>query len=313
MAETDSTIRVRGLSKWYGNVSALADLSMDVRPGVVGLLGPSGAGKSSLIRILCGQARQTRGTVTVLGMQPWRNPTVLRKLGYCPEHEGVYADLTALEFVTLLTRLHGFSAAEAEKRAEAALEKTGLHTSRDKRMGAFSKGMRQRTKLAQALAHDPDVIVMDEPLNGCDPIGRAELIRLIKEMGAAGKTVLVSSHVLHEVEAMTSEIRLLFRGQLLAEGNVHRIRELIDAHPHRIEIECDRPRALAQALIGEETVLRIGIVEQKITLETRAPDATYPKIASHALATGVRVDTIHSPDDNLQAVFRYLTEKRQAA
>src|SRR5262249_57214206 len=131
------------------------------------------------------------------------------------------------------------------------------------------------TKLAQALAHDPDIIIMDEPLNGCDPVGRAELIRLIKELGAAGKTVLVSSHVLHEVEAMTSEIRLLFRGQLLAEGNVHRIRELIDAHPHRIEVECDRPRALGQALLGDEHVLRISVSDGRLAVETRAPDLAY--------------------------------------
>jgi ABC-2 type transport system ATP-binding protein len=310
---SDLTIRVRGLSKWYGTVAALTDLQMSVMPGVVGLLGPSGAGKSTLIRILVGQARQTRGAAEVLGQAPFRNPAILRRLGYCPEHEGVYADLTALEFVTMLTRLHGFDPAESKKRAERALETCGMAHARDKRMGAFSKGMRQRTKLAQAIAHDPELVIMDEPLNGCDPVGRAELIRLIKEMGAAGKTVLVSSHVLHEVEAMTGEIRLLFRGQLLAEGNVHRIRELIDAHPHRIEIECDRPRVLAQALITDDSVLRIGVNGPKITIETRQPDAAYPHIQQQALATGVRVDAIHSPDDNLQAVFRYLTAPKEAA
>ena len=310
---SDLTIKVRGLSKWYGTVAALTDLQMSVAPGVVGLLGPSGAGKSTLIRILVGQARQTRGTAEVLGQAPFRNPAVARRLGYCPEHEGVYQDLTALEFVTMLTRLHGFDAADAKKRAERALETCGMAYAREKRMGAFSKGMRQRTKLAQAIAHDPDLVIMDEPLNGCDPVGRAELIRLIKEMGAAGKTVLVSSHVLHEVEAMTGEIRLLFRGQLLAEGNVHRIRELIDAHPHRIEIECDRPRALAQALIASESVLRLGIAGPKITIETRQPDAAYPHIQEQALATGVRVDAIHSPDDNLQAVFKYLTDRKSEA
>jgi ABC-2 type transport system ATP-binding protein len=313
MPAAEATIRVRGVSKWYGTVAALTDLSMEVRPGVVGLLGPSGAGKSTLIRILCGQSRPTRGAVEVLGQSPWRNPAFLARLGYCPEHEGIYEDLTALEFVTLLTRLSGIAPAAAGQRAEAALARAGLDAPPGKRMGAFSKGMRQRAKLAQALAHDPDVLIMDEPLNGCDPVGRAELIRLIKELGAAGKTVLVSSHVLSEVEAMTSEIRLLFRGQLLAEGNVHRIRDMIDAHPHRIEIECDRPRALGQALIADESVLRVGVADHILTVETRAPDAAYARIAEQALAAGVRVESIQSPDDNLQAVFRYLTEKREAA
>jgi ABC-2 type transport system ATP-binding protein len=308
-----STISVRGVSKWFGTVAALTDLSFEVQPGVVGLLGPSGAGKTSLLRILVGQARPTRGQVQVLGQSPWRNPEVMRQLGYCPEHEGVYDDLTAREFVTLLVRLSGLSAPDARARADAALGRVGLDPAAKKRMGAFSKGMRQRAKLAQSLAHDPDLLVLDEPLNGCDPLGRAEIIRLIRGLGAAGKTVLVSSHVLAEVEAMTSEIRLLFRGQLLAEGNVHRIRELIDAHPHRIEIECDRPRALARVLVAEEHILRLAVDGPRLTVETRAPDQAYPRIVSAALDEGVRVGRIHSPDDNLQAVFRYLTEPRSEA
>ena len=308
-----ATIRVQGVSKWYGPVAALTDLSLLVRPGVVGLLGPSGAGKSTLLRILVGQARPTRGRVTLFHESPWRNRRVLARLGYCPEHEGVYDDLDAHEFVSLLARLSGLPPAEAARRADAALERTGLAEVGRKRMGAFSKGMRQRAKLAQALVHDPDLFVLDEPLNGCDPLGRTALIRLIRDLGAAGKTVLVSSHVLHEVEAMTSEIRLLFRGQLLAEGNVHRIRELIDAHPHRIEIECDRPRRLGQALLGEEHVLRVGVVGDRLVIETRTPDAAYARLAELALAEGVEVRRIHSPDDNLQAVFRYLTEKREEA
>ncbi|HJZ87393.1 MAG TPA: ABC transporter ATP-binding protein [Polyangia bacterium] len=311
--EPAPTIQLRGVSKWYGTVAALSDLSMSARSGVVGLLGPSGAGKTSLLRILVGQSRPTRGEALVLGERPWRNLPLMRRLGYCPEHEGVYEELTAIEFVTMLTRLHGFDPAESRRRAEAALERTGLADTGDKRMGAFSKGMRQRAKLAQALAHEPDVLILDEPLNGCDPLGRAELIRLIRELGAAGRTILVSSHVLYEVEAMTGEIRLLFRGQLLAEGNVHRIRELIDAHPHRIEVECDRPRVLGQALLAEEHVLRVGISGPRLVVETRTPDAAYSLIAGLALERGIKITRIHSPDDNLQAVFRYLTEKREEA
>jgi ABC-2 type transport system ATP-binding protein len=302
-------IELSGVSKWFGPIAALSDLSLTIAPGVVGLLGPSGAGKSTLLRLLVGQSRPTRGQVRVAGLDPFRNRAAIARLGYCPEASGLPDHMTAAEFVAFLLRLSGRPADAALEGARAALSRTGLDAASEKRLGEFSKGMRQRVKLAQAIAHDPDVLVLDEPLNGCDPAQRADLIALIRALGAAGKTVVVSSHVLGEVEAMTPEIRLLYRGQLLAEGNVHRIRELIDAHPHRINVECADPRQLGQALLAEPHVLSVAVADEKLTVETRAPDRAYPRITELLLARDIEVTRIHSPDDNLAAVFRYLTAR----
>jgi ABC-2 type transport system ATP-binding protein len=300
------------LSKWYGQVVGVNDLSLRVGAGVWGLLGPNGAGKSTLIKLLVGQLRPSMGESRILGQKVWGNRKVLGRLGYCPEHESLYDDLTAVEFVTALTRLHGYEPAAAEKRAKEALERLGLADAMDRRLGGYSKGMRQRAKLAQALAHDPDVILLDEPLTGCDPLARHQVINFIKEMGAEKKAVLVSSHVLHEVEAMTTEILLIFKGQILAEGNVYKIREMIDRHPHLVRVECDAPRKLAQALVAEEHVLRVGVEDGAVVLETREPDRCYPAIPKIARGAGIKIQSLTSPDNNLQAVFHYLTEQHQA-
>ncbi|HEY3356330.1 MAG TPA: ABC transporter ATP-binding protein [Polyangia bacterium] len=299
------------LSKWYGQVVGVNDLSLSVGPGVTGLLGPNGAGKSTLIKALVGQLRPSMGEARILGQRVWGNRAVLRQVGYCPEHESLYDDLTALEFTTALTRLHGFDQAEATRRAKETLTRLGLEDAMHRRLGEYSKGMRQRAKLAQAMAHDPAVLLLDEPLTGCDPLARHQVIGFIKELGDAGKVVLVSSHVLHEVEAMTSEILLIFKGQILAEGNVYRIREMIDQHPHLVRIDCDKPRALAQALIGEEHVLRVGVEDGAVVLETREPDRCYPAIPRIARGAGIKIRSLTSPDNNLQAVFHYLTEQHQ--
>jgi ABC-2 type transport system ATP-binding protein len=299
------------LSKWYGQVVGVNDLTLNVGPGVTGLLGPNGAGKSTLIKILVGQLRPSMGEARVLGERVWGNRHVLRQMGYCPEHESLYDHLTAREFVIAMTRLHGFDAAAAAKRAEEVLVRLGLEDALDRRLGEYSKGMRQRAKLAQALSHDPQVLLLDEPLTGCDPLARHQVITLIKELGEAGKAILVSSHVLHEIEAMTSEILLIFKGQILAEGNVYRIREMIDQHPHLVRVDCDRPRDLARALIGEDHVLRVGVEDGAVVLETREPDRCYPAIPRIARAASVTIQSLTSPDNNLQAVFHYLTEQHQ--
>jgi ABC-2 type transport system ATP-binding protein len=186
-----------------------------------------------------------------------------------------------------------------------------LTKSQDRRLGEYSKGMRQRAKLAQALAHDPEVVFLDEPLTGCDPMARVKIIEIIKALGKAGKCVVVSSHVLHEIEAMTTEILLIHKGQILAEGNVYEIREMIDRHPHRIRVDCDKPRELASALVVDPDILRLGFEEGAVVVETRKPDACYPLIPSVARKAGVKIRALTSPDNNLQAVFRYLTEEKR--
>ncbi len=301
-------------SKWYGVVIGLNDVTLSVGPGVTGLLGPNGAGKSTMMKLVTGLMRASQGDVKVLGEHVYGNRDVLRRIGYCPEHEGVYTELTALEFVTAMARISGYDPAAAKKRAEEALERLDLTSAMHRRLGGFSKGMRQRTKLAQALVHDPDVLFLDEPLTGTDPIARAQIQALLEELGRAGKTILVSSHVLHEVERLTQEIVLIYRGRVLAEGNIYKIRELIDHHPHRVRVDCDRPHELAGALMSAGLAVRVEVsaasaAPGRMIIETLTPDTAYDSIPAFALDRGIHITELTSPDNNLEAVFRYLTER----
>jgi ABC-2 type transport system ATP-binding protein len=277
---------------------------------VIGLLGPNGAGKTTLMKLLAGLLKPSRGRALLFGSAIHDDLEVRRRLGYAPEHEGVYDELSAREFVTFMAELSGVPRARARDQATAALVDIGLEAALDRRLHGFSKGMRQRTKLASALVHDPDVILLDEPLTGCDPVARSRIITRIRALAAAGpnqKTIVISSHVLYEVEALTEEIVLVHRGRVLAEGNVHRIRELIDQHPHRVRVECDRPRELAARVLGEEHVVRVQFEDGAVEIETRAPDRLYDAIPRLVLDAGLNVQSLGSPDDNMQAVFEYLT------
>ena len=222
-----------GLTKWFGQVIAVNDITFESRAGIVGLLGPNGAGKSTMIKLLCGQLRPSKGEVRVQGQVPWGNRRLLAALGYCPEHDRFYEDLTPLQFVALLTRLHGYPAEKSQELAHRALELVELTAKIDKPIRTLSHGMRQRLKVAQALAHQPGWLVLDEPLSGMDPVGRARMIKLFSQLAEEGTAVLVSSHVLHELEAMTQDILLINKGRLLAQGQVQAIRDMIDGHPHR--------------------------------------------------------------------------------
>lgn len=299
-------IACKGVSRWYGSVIGVSDITTEIGPGVTGLLGPNGAGKSTLMKLITGQLRPSKGSVTLWGEPIFGNPEALRRLGFSPEQDALYEDLNALEFVAGLLSLSGFSTKEATERAERALAEVDLVTER-RPMGQFSKGMRQRAKLAQAIAHDPEVIVLDEPLNGLDPVHRKKTIDLVRRLGAEGKAVLVSSHVLHEVEAMTSEIRLIAKGRLLAAGTISEIRGLIDKHPHHIYIECDRPRELAARLVLLDHVRAASLEgSDRLVIETFRPDACYDAIPEKAEEAGLLVRGLFSPDDSLAAVFRYL-------
>ncbi len=302
------------LCKWYGKVVGVNDFTVTIPRGVTGLLGPNGAGKSTFIKLVIGALRPSKGTIRVLGRPVWRNRELLAQVGYCPEHDGIYEDLSGLEFVATMARLAGVPAKEARERAEKVLGELGLTSAIHRRIGEYSKGMRQRAKLAQAIAHDPEVLLLDEPLTGCDPLARSKITAYIKELGKAGKAVLVSSHILHEIEAMTSEILLVYKGQVLAEGNIYRIREMIDEHPHKIRIGCSEPRKLARELCVADAVRGIDFPEEEggkaLVLETRDPDGCYPLIPKLALEAGIKIQSLTSPDNNLQAVFEYLTQER---
>jgi ABC-2 type transport system ATP-binding protein len=309
MMSAPATIEIKGCSKWYGHVLGVSDISWRSRGGIVGLLGPNGAGKSTLMKMMAGLLRPSRGRLTIAGEVPYESLGVRRRIGYCPEHEGLYDELTALEFVTVMAELSGIPRAggRARNAAERSLAEMGLTEAQHRRIKGFSKGMRQRTKLAQTLVHDPDVLLLDEPLTGVDPLARADITARIRALGERGKTVIVSSHVLYEIEAVTQDILVIYRGQVLAEGNIYEIRSLIDKHPHRIRVECDRPRALAHHLAAADHVLRISFERNAVAFETADPDSCYDLIAETALAEEIRVRALSSPDNNLGAVFEYLT------
>jgi ABC-2 type transport system ATP-binding protein len=308
-----SILSAKKATKWYGEVIAVNELSLEVQGGIVGLLGPNGAGKSTLLKLLVGQLQPSRGEVRVLGETVWGNLPLMRRIGYCPEHESLWDELTATELVAGLTELHGFSRAESSQRARTALEEVGLSDAADRRVSEFSKGMRQRVKLAQAFAHDPEVVFLDEPLTGCDPIARKNVLDVIERRAKKGASVLVSSHVLHEIETLTSNILLIHRGRVLAEGDLYKLRELIDSHPHKVRVECQKPRELAKALLGAEHVVSVAFTDGAVVLETREPDKLYPAIPEAARAAGDQIRSLTSPDNNLASVFRYLTDEKVAS
>jgi ABC-2 type transport system ATP-binding protein len=298
-------------SKWYGHVLGVSDVTWQLKGGVVGLLGPNGAGKSTLIKMMAGLLRPSRGSLTVYGASPFDDVAVRRRIGYAPEHEKTWDELTALELVTYMARLAGVDDASAAERAADAIAQMGMTDAQHRRVKGFSKGMRQRTKLATAIAHDPDFLLLDEPLTGVDPVARVDIVERIRALATAGKTVIVSSHVLYEIEALTSEILVIYRGQLLAEGNVYEIRKLIDRHPHRIRVECDRPREVASSVANQDHVARIVFERAGVLIETRDPDRCYDEIAAAVLAHNIKVTSLSSPDNNLGAVFEYLTGDRR--
>ncbi|HTM02797.1 MAG TPA: ABC transporter ATP-binding protein [Vicinamibacterales bacterium] len=303
-------VETRQLSKWYGQVSGLNDVTVQVPPGITGLLGPNGAGKSTFMKLITGQLKPSKGQVRVLGAPIWGNPALYFRIGFCPEQDAFYERMTGLDWVTSLVRLNGLSMADATAAATRALDIVDLMDAANKKIGAYSKGMRQRVKLAQAIVHDPELLILDEPLTGMDPLMRRRTIRLIRDWAKAGKSVLVSSHVLHEIESMTSNILLINNGRILAEGNVHQIRELIDTHPHTVSIRAEAPRELARSLLAEDGVISLRFEPGSVIIETARPDAFYARVTDMAATAEAGViDEITSPDDNLQAVFKYLVKQ----
>ena len=305
-----SIIQSEHLSKWYGQVIGLNDVTVSVPPGITGLLGPNGAGKSTFMKLITGQLRPSKGGVTVLGEPIWRNPKLYFRVGFCPEQDSFYERMTGLEWVTALVRLNGYSEKESADAAEKAMTTVDLMDAAHKKIGAYSKGMRQRVKLAQAIVHDPEMLILDEPLSGMDPLARRRTMKMIRDWARQGKSVLVSSHILHEVESMTSNILLINNGRILAEGNVHQIRDLIDTHPHTVYVRADDPRGLAREFLTRADVISLRFEPGAVIVETGKPDEFYGRLTELVAAgTCGAVEEVTSPDDNLQAVFKYLVKQ----
>jgi ABC-2 type transport system ATP-binding protein len=297
------------VSKWYGQVIGLNDVSVEVPSGITGLLGPNGAGKSTFMKLITGQLKPSKGVVKVLDEPIWGNPHLYFAIGFCPEQDAFYERMTGLEWVTALVRLNGLNDKEANDAARRALTAVDLMDAADKKIGAYSKGMRQRVKLAQAIVHDPQLLILDEPLGGMDPLARRRTIRMIRDWARAGKSVIVSSHILHEIESMTANILLINNGRILAEGDVHQIRDLIDEHPHSVSVRAEHPRALAREFLAFADVRSLKFEEGAVVVETGKPDIFYSKLTEMA-ASGEygAINEVTSPDDNLAAVFQYLVK-----
>ena len=301
-------MEARSLTKLYGVVIGLNDLTLELAPGVHGLLGPNGAGKSTLLKLLTGQLRPSEGNLRVLGESPWGNPQLFRRIGYCPEQDAFWSFQTAREFVQTLARLSGLSRDEARPAAERALLRMGAAEFLDRPISTYSKGMRQRTKLAQALAHGPELVILDEPLSGTDPVGRRAILDVIAELGREGKSVIVSSHVMHEVESVTQHFLLIYGGRVLAVGDVREVRALLAEIPHQVRIACDGPRALAARLATEPAVegYRLDAAGGELLVTTREPERLLRGLPDHAEAAGVRILELGATDESLDAVFAYL-------
>jgi ABC-2 type transport system ATP-binding protein len=304
-----ATLEYVRASRWYGPVIALNDVTTTVGPGVTGLLGPNGAGKSTFLKLAAGQLAPSQGEVRVLGQPAWGSPEMFHRVGVCPEVDAFWEGLTGLQFLMAVLRLTGFDDAECRRRADHALEQVALTEARDRKIGGYSKGMRQRIKMAQSLSHDPQVLLLDEPLSGMDPVNRRRIVDLVKKLGREGRTVLVSSHILHEVEAMTRRVLLIHNGRILAEGDVREIRDLMDEHPHTVALRARDPRALARAVVGAPHVLSLtfGAEGEWVTVQTARPDEFYSAVVDAAVEAGV--SEMYSPDENLESVFKYLVAR----
>lgn len=303
-----AVIEADRVGRWYGQVVGLNELTLAIEGGVTGLVGPNGAGKSTFLKLVAGEIRPSRGRIAVLGHEPFANRAYFRRLGFCPQQDALYDDLDALQMLSFLLRLSGLSRGDARRRAGAALDRVGLVQGRERKIATYSKGMRQRVKLAQAIAHGPELVVLDEPLTGLDPIGRAEMTELFRELGREGTHLVISSHVLHEVESLTERVVLLHRGRLLAQGSVADIRKLLDRHPRRVEIGLAEPRRLAGRLIELEDVasVRLDPEGERLSVETRDLERFLEELTALAARERAGLRTLESRDASLEAVFDYL-------
>jgi ABC-2 type transport system ATP-binding protein len=304
----DGDIVFDDVSKFYGEVLGVNRVSLRVGPGITSLVGPNGSGKTTLMNLTLGLLRPSQGTISVLGTAPTEVESFFRLVGYCSHYDSFPRGMSGRRFVLSSLLLHGVPRREAEPRAEEALTRVGLQAAADRPVAGYSKGMRQRVKLAQAMVHDPRVLILDEPLSGLDPMARAEVIALLQTLAADGKHVVISSHILHEVDMLSDRVVLLNGGYVVAEGAIQGVREEMSEHPLQILVRCDRASYLASRIFAEDHALEIKLHEDRggLLVRTTDPGGFYRLLRGVVVGEGLEIEALGPADDDVHAVYRYL-------
>jgi ABC-2 type transport system ATP-binding protein len=305
---TRATIDLHDVSKFYGEVLGVNRVSLQLKPGLTGLVGPNGSGKSTLMHLLTGLLRPTQGSISILGMDPDRPEELFRHVGYCTQYDSFPTGSTGHRFLVHALSLHGHSRSDAHRRASEVLQQVGLTEAAHRRIAGYSKGMRQRIKLAHALCHEPRVLILDEPLNGLDPMGRAEMIALFKQAASSDRFVIVSSHILHEVDLISDAVVMIHGGSIVAEGEIRAVREEITSQPIQVLVRCDTPHVLAARAFGLDHVVEARIVDDGsgILIRTEDADALYHSLTTIILDEGLTVEAVMPADESVHAVYDYL-------
>jgi ABC-2 type transport system ATP-binding protein len=297
------------VSKFYGEVLGVNRISLELEPGITGLVGPNGSGKTTLMNLMTGLLRPTEGEIRILGRSPREPETLFGQLGYCTQFDSFPAGMSGYQFIYSYLRVHGFDHGRADGLTWRALERVGLTEAAKRKAEGYSKGMRQRARLAQAISHDPQVLVLDEPLNGLDPMARAEVIGLFQELAAEGRHLIISSHILHEVDMISDQVVLLSSGYVVAEGDIDGVRtEMGEEHPIQVLIRCDQPSRVAARLFEHEFVVEASLHDDRkgLLVRTREPDNFYNLLTDIVLGEGVKIETVSVADASVRAVYQYL-------
>jgi ABC-2 type transport system ATP-binding protein len=307
-AVSDQMITFENVSKFYGDILGVNHINLSIPPGITSLVGPNGSGKTTLMNLMTGLLNPTRGKISVLGTAPDNPEELFHKVGYCSQFDSFPPGFTGLEFIKSFLGLHGLRKKESETMAWRALEKVNLVEAAERKVAGYSKGMRQRIRLAQSIAHQPSVLILDEPLNGLDPLARAEVIGLFRRLADEGLHLIISSHILHEVDLISDRVILMNNGYLVAKGDVHGVRSEMEEHPMQILVRCDRPSALAASLFEQDLIVEASLREDRrgIFIKTRDADQFYLRLNQVILDGGFIVESIVPVDDDLNAVYQYL-------
>lgn len=296
------------VSKFYGDILGVNRINLTIASGITSLVGPNGAGKTTLMNLMCGLLQPTKGHISVLGIDTYNPTELFRRMGYCAQFDSFPQGLTGREFIRFFLDMHGYASKEVERLTNRALERVGLMDAADRKVAAYSKGMRQRIRLAQSIAHEPSILILDEPLNGLDPMARAEVIALFKDLAAEGLHLIISSHILHEVDMMSDRVVILNNGYVVAEGAVHGVRDEMAEHPLQIKIRCDRSARLAARLFEFDHIVeaRLDDDRQGLLIKTRDADNFFLTLNRIVLQEHLKIESVAPVDDDLNAVYQYL-------